>query len=263
MSKLTAIQNWLDRHPPQSVKDTALIDQHHIGGLSAARQLFTDLTEAMPQGAAALHALDIGCGYGGPARFMAQQHGVNIRGIDMDAAAIEIAAFIHQKLGLSTQVHYQMADAVTFHAPRTFDIAFMIHSSMAIKDKAALYHMIATNLKQNGLLGIYDVYKTGATDSVTYPVPWARSISQSFLETVEEALTRLQESGFTILDNKNYTADALQKTEEALTFVMQNEAAAEATQIVLGTNYWQKLENLHNALKYKLCAPHMIIARKT
>lgn len=258
MSKAQRIKDWLRTVQAEDIKATAVIDQHHIGGLSAARSFF-DMLSPAPQS----HILDIGCGYGGPARLLAQSFDTHVHGIDIDSESCMIAQLINEHLEMPQMPQFHVADILSFQPQQAYDAAYMIHSSMPIKDKQALYNKIHSLLKPGGHLGLYEVYKTGTTDSVTYPVPWARSIGQSFLETAEEAKTRLQESGFTVTLNTDYSNQALPKTEDALFYVSQNEQAAKATTIVLGTTFWQKLENLHNALKNELCTPRMIIARKT
>ena len=54
--------------------------------------------------------LDIGCGSGGPARFMAQNVGCHVTGIDFNGAGIRAGQAIVEQAGLNNQVDFQCAD---------------------------------------------------------------------------------------------------------------------------------------------------------
>ena len=57
--------------------DLAPLDQFHVRGLAATREL----AEAL--GIAGAQVLDVGCGLGGPARFLAATYGCHVTGIDL------------------------------------------------------------------------------------------------------------------------------------------------------------------------------------
>src|SRR5260370_33333587 len=64
--------------------DLAPLDQFHVRGLGATREL----AEALGIDAGA-SLLDVGCGLGGPARFLAATYGGHVTGIDLSPPFIE------------------------------------------------------------------------------------------------------------------------------------------------------------------------------
>jgi ubiquinone/menaquinone biosynthesis C-methylase UbiE len=57
------------------------------------------------------HVLDVACGSGGPALFMARSTGCRVMGIDINENGINTANQLAQAQGMSDQAHFQQADA--------------------------------------------------------------------------------------------------------------------------------------------------------
>ena len=169
----------------------AAADQFHARGLQATKEL-----------AAALHpeendsVLDVGCGFGGPARFLAATIGCHVTGIDLTPEYIEIAEMLTQRTGLTNRLTFVSGDGLELPFPdASFDHAWTQHVAMNIADKAKFYAGIYRVLKPGGRLAIYDFVK-GGVEPVIYPMPWAREPAISFLATPEEMNRHLQAAGF-------------------------------------------------------------------
>src|SRR5262245_18633219 len=67
---------------------------------------FFDLLEL----AAADHVLDVGCGSGGPALFLARQRGCRVTGVDVNEAGIQAGLTHARQAGLDDKVHFRKAD---------------------------------------------------------------------------------------------------------------------------------------------------------
>ena len=63
-----------------------------------------DLTQAA-------QALEVGCGSGGPALFLARETGAQVIGVDVDEHGVAQANRMAQKLGMAERAHFQQADA--------------------------------------------------------------------------------------------------------------------------------------------------------
>ncbi|WP_165231245.1 SAM-dependent methyltransferase [Aquisphaera insulae] len=60
--------------------------------------------------AAADHVLDVGCGSGGPALFLAREAGCRVTGVDVNQAGIQAGLTLARQAGLEDRVHFRRAD---------------------------------------------------------------------------------------------------------------------------------------------------------
>lgn len=70
----------LDLTPPFSNDALAAVDEFHIGGRLATEPFVTALGLS-----AESQVVDLGCGLGGPARFVASATGAHVTGVDLTA----------------------------------------------------------------------------------------------------------------------------------------------------------------------------------
>jgi SAM-dependent methyltransferase len=92
---------------PVDWSDLAPLDQFHVRGLAATKELAADLRVEV--GAS---VLDVGCGLGGPARFLAATYGCRVTGIDLSQHFVDIATMLTERAGLMGSVRYRQADAL-------------------------------------------------------------------------------------------------------------------------------------------------------
>jgi len=115
-------------------RDLSAVDEFHIGGVEATR--FVSDALAPP---AAGRLLDIGCGIGGPARFIAAETGCDVTGIDLTKSFVETGNHLSRLVGLDGQVTLQTGNALALpFAENEFDAAYMIHVGMNISEKTRL-----------------------------------------------------------------------------------------------------------------------------
>ena len=60
--------------------------------------------------ATADHVLDVGCGSGGPALFLAREAGCRVTGVDVNEAGIQAGRTLARRAGLDDTVHFRRAD---------------------------------------------------------------------------------------------------------------------------------------------------------
>jgi SAM-dependent methyltransferase len=188
---------------PLTVSQLAPLDQFHTRGILATAELAT---------AAGIEpstcVLDLGCGIGGPARYLAATFGCKVTGVDLSPGFIDAATYLTARCGLSDRVSFHVGDAL--HLPfedAAFDTVFLQHVAMNIGDRPALYAEVRRVLTPGGQFVSYDlVLRDG---NVVYPVPWARDASTSFL--LSEAGTRiaLEQAGFKVALWRDDTQTAL------------------------------------------------------
>ncbi|WNC70790.1 class I SAM-dependent methyltransferase [Thalassotalea psychrophila] len=240
-----------------TVEDLAPVDEFHIGGRIATDHLLEQLHFNTQQ-----HILDVGCGLGGAARYVANQYKTKVSGIDLTAEYIETGEELCNWLNLSSVNLIQGSALDLPFTENTFDGAYMLHVGMNIEDKALLFNQIYKVLKPGTSFGVYDIMRQ-KDGELTYPVPWATTNSTSKLATPEQYQKALTNAGFTIKTINN-------RHEFAIQFFQQLKAKIEADggppPLGLHTLMQQsaagKVKNMIENIGNNLIAPVEIIAEK-
>jgi SAM-dependent methyltransferase len=139
----------------------------------------------------------MGCGIGGPARFLAQQ-GCHVTGVDLTPDFVSLARELNARCGLADRIEIRQADATALpFADGTFDVAWTQHVVMNIADKAAFYGEARRVLRPGGRLALFDVV-AGDGRTIHLPVPWASSADQNFLLPAGDVAALVEQAGFSI-----------------------------------------------------------------
>jgi SAM-dependent methyltransferase len=173
-----------------TVAQLAALDQFHTRGVLATAELaaFAGLDPST-------RVLDVGCGIGGPARYLATTFGCKVSGVDLSPSFIDAATYLTERCGLSDRVSFQVGDALHVpHDDSTFDVVFLQHVAMNVEDRDGLYREMRRILAPGGRLAIFDlVLRDG---EVVYPTPWARDASTSFMLSEGDTRIALERAGF-------------------------------------------------------------------
>jgi ubiquinone/menaquinone biosynthesis C-methylase UbiE len=203
LSALRAVGKDVDR---LTIDDLAPIDEFHTGGRNATVRL-AQLAEVKT----GQRVLDVGCGIGGPSRYLAQTFGCAVTGIDLTAEFIAVAIMLAERTGLSGKVSYRQGNALELpFADASFDLVWSQNAVMNIEDRARLYGEMRRVLKTSGRLAIQDV-AAGPGGEPYYPAPWAHDASISFLMTPQRTRELLEQAGFRVTHWIDSTAEALRQ----------------------------------------------------
>lgn len=182
----------------------APIDHFHGRGVRATEELVALLNPAAGE-----HVLDIGCGIGGPARWIAARFGCTVTGIDLTPEFCEAARALNRATGMEERVRVLEASATDLpFADRSFDRAYSQNVVMNIEDKPRVYREAFRVLRPGGLLALSNL-GSGPSGEPYYPVPWAATAATSFLSTPEETREQVTAAGFEIVSFRDATADVL------------------------------------------------------
>jgi ubiquinone/menaquinone biosynthesis C-methylase UbiE len=181
-----------------TVDELAPVDEFHIGGRQASEDFISQLELSADD-----ITLDIGCGIGGTARFVASRFGCRVTGIDLTPEFVSTGQTLCKWVGLSGQVELHQGDATVMpFANESFDAAFMLHVGMNVADKEVLFAEVYRLIKPGAIFGIYDVMQTSDAP-LTYPVPWSSVPDTSALATQDEYMEILGQVGFNIIRTRN------------------------------------------------------------
>jgi ubiquinone/menaquinone biosynthesis C-methylase UbiE len=186
-------------------EDLAPVDAFHIRGREATVELAR--RASLEPGS---RVLDVGCGLGGSARYLAAEHQCQVTGIDLTQEYVDVADALAGMVGLSDKVTFRQASALEMpFEDGSFDLVWTEHVQMNIADKRAFYREIARVTRPEGLLLFHDIFR-GDGGPLHYPVPWADEPSISFLAAPGEARQILEDLGFIIHDWVDKSEPSLQ-----------------------------------------------------
>ena len=121
---------------------------------AATDRLVRELVAFAGIGAGA-HVLDVGCGIGGSALYLAGSLGCTVDGVTLSAAQVERARQKARDAGLDGRARFHQADALrTGYPDECFDAIWALESLMHIADRAAFFAEALRLLRPGGVLAI-------------------------------------------------------------------------------------------------------------
>jgi sarcosine/dimethylglycine N-methyltransferase len=225
-------------------EDLAPIDEFHIRGREATLEL-ARLASLEPGS----RALDVGCGLGGSARYLASEHGCRVTGIDLTREYVDIASALAGMVGLGDKVDFRQASALQLpFDDGSFDVVWTQHVQMNIEDKTTLYREIARVARPGGAFLFHDIFG-GDGRSLHYPVPWAEEPSISFLTAPGEARRILEEVGFIVRAWVDATQPSLEWILAAMERIKASGPLPLGTHLLMGDTAKAKFENIIRNLR--------------
>ena len=225
--------------------DLAEVDHFHGRRLEATEELARLLA---PQ--AETHVLDVGCGIGGPARYLAYHYRCRVTGLDLTPEFIAAAEFLTARTGLTDRVSFRQGNATAMpFADASFDALWTQNAVMNIADRPRLYAEMARVLKPGGRLAMQDVAQ-GPAGPPFFPVPWARDPAISFLHTPEDTRAMLEAAGFRVLVWLDNSAAAIaQAAAERAKAGGAPVASSPGLQLIAGEDFPERARNTARSLR--------------
>jgi ubiquinone/menaquinone biosynthesis C-methylase UbiE len=237
--------------------DLAPVDEFHIGGRTSTEELARSLVLNSSD-----RVLDIGCGLGGPARFIAGRYGCHVTGIDLTRDYVEAGKVLCDWLGLSDQVELRQGNALSLpFESQSFDAAYMIHVGMNIADKRALFAETARVLRTDGRLVVFDVMRM-ADGELPHPLPWATTASSNAIARPSEYRAALQFAGFQITSERDRQAFALEYFQRQRAQSDSLRPAGFGLQTLMGSRRPDQVRNMLSCVNAGLIVPVEIVARR-
>jgi SAM-dependent methyltransferase len=240
---------------PLEVEQLMGFDHFHTAGPLATARMADRLSPGADD-----TVLDIGCGVGGPARYLADRFGCQVIGVDLTPEFIEIADMLSERTGLADRVDARVGDATALELDEaSVDHAWTQHVAMNIADREALYAETRRVLKPGGRFVLFDVIDGGGGD-LLLPVPWATEPEHSHLVAADDLRDLLGGAGFTVETWEDPTEEFVELMRTTMFAPPPEDGPPPLTPGVLiddlatkGANYLQNMGDGRTALAMVVC----------
>ena len=238
--------------------DLSSFDEFHIGGSDGTLMLAEKLTMN-----ASSSVLDIGCGIGGPARFLSSEFGCKVSGIDLTADFVNTGNSLTDQVGLSDKVKLIEASALNIpFADNSFDVSYMIHVGMNIANKDVLFSEAFRVTRPGGLFGIYDVMLL-RNCKLQYPLPWAVEEDGNAIASSTDYTSALIKAGFSLKHEDDKTDFSNSFFEKMSAKMGSSEGPPPVgLHLLMGDLTTQKIKNMAKLIKSGIIAPKILILQK-
>jgi ubiquinone/menaquinone biosynthesis C-methylase UbiE len=205
-------------------------------------QRLTDIVSEYHAPTPADRLLDLGCGIGGPSRFLADRFGCSVLGVDVLPLRVEIAQALAELTKTDARVSYRVADATELDlADASFDQVWMLDVGIHVRDKRRLFTEIARVLRPEGLMVMHE--QTGPLPAAMQPVmraaPYIAPSLPQLVRHVEDAGLRM----LTWRDTTDIALDYFLRIREML-FDASEPDAQQGTRVPFLDGYYETLANL-------------------
>ena len=234
LAALAAAGKDIERLTPDDLEP---VDELHSRGRAATVEL-AGLLEL--EGSERI--LDLGCGIGGPSRYLARTFGCRVTGLDLTPEFCRVATMLAERTGLADKVDYRQGDALAIPFPaQSFDVVWSQNVAMNIAERERLYAEVRRVVRPGGRYAFSDVI-TGPGGPPHFPVPWAGDASISFLVSADATRRKLEAAGWRVLLFEDVTGDALARAQARIK--VSGAPLALGLHIVLGQDGPTMLKNM-------------------
>jgi len=240
-----------------TVEDLAPVDHFHARGFPAT----VELADRLPI-KAGQHILDIGCGLGGPARYLAKRFQCKVSGIDITEPYVVAANKLTALLRMEGQVTTEHGDGQRLpYADVFFDGAYTQHVTMNVADRPRFFAEAFRVLKRGAFFALTE-QGLGPKGNPYYPSPWSADGSGAYLVTPSETRALLEAAGFEDIVLEDTGAQYVAGYKAVIERAEKGALPPLGTHILMGETALQKTRNAARNIEEGRTHPIKLICRK-
>jgi tocopherol O-methyltransferase len=197
---------------------------------------------AFPASESGARVLDVGCGVGGTATWVADHLGVLVTGVANSPVQLEIARQRAQNLGLEERCDFVQADFLRLPSLGNFQAAWAIESFIHALDPSLFFKQISALLDPGGLLVICDDFLARPMEEIQedrYAAAWIQRFQHRWqapnLVTSFQAVVLAEMYGLSPTSSQDLTPWLRLHPKPVLRLL------AQITRLPLRSTYWQNL----------------------
>ena len=173
----------------------------HPEAMEHTNEIMSGLADLGP----AISVLDLGCGYGSTARYLARTHGCKVTGINISEKELELARLRAAEAGLEHLLNFEQGD---FHnllyENESFDVVWSQEAFLHGADKSLIISEARRVLKSGGTLIFTDIVVRSETPASDRERIYDRISSPEMWDS-EDYRRCLVDQGFTIREEEDWS----------------------------------------------------------